>query len=148
MMVEVPAAALNAAAFAREVDFFSLGTNDLTQYVLAAERGNERVAALADGLDPAVLRLVAAVVEAAEEASIMVHVCGELAADADAVPVLVGLGVRELSVAPPLVPDVKERVRAISTGAARELAGRARELASADEVRGLVRRSVSGAGQA
>ncbi len=144
MMVEVPAAALTAAAFAAEVDFFSIGTNDLTQYVLAAERGNELVAGLADGLHPAVLRLIAEVTAAAEAAGTDVHVCGELAGDPDAVPLLVGLGVRELSVAPPFVPAVKDRVRATTAGEARDLAQRALELASAAAVRALARETVAG----
>ncbi len=147
MMVEVPAAALTATAFASEVDFFSLGTNDLTQYVLAAERGNEHVAGLADGLHPAVLRLVGEVAAAGEQGGAAVHVCGELAGDPDAVPLLLGLGVHELSVAPPLVPAVKERVRATSREEARVLAARALELATAAEVRALVRDELSVAGQ-
>jgi phosphocarrier protein FPr len=147
MMVEVPAAALTAAAFAREVDFFSLGTNDLTQYVLAAERGNEHVAGLADGLHPAVLRLIADVAAAGRAHGAAVHVCGELAADPVAVPLLVGLGVGELSVAPPLVPAVKERVRETSAEAAGGLATRALELAEAAEVRALVRSQLPVAAQ-
>jgi multiphosphoryl transfer protein len=137
-MIEVPAAALQADAFAAEVDFFSLGTNDLTQYTLAAERGNERLARLADGLDPAVLRLIALVCEAAERRGRRVGVCGELGSDPAAVPVLLGLGVRELSVAPPLVPRVKEAVRAVDLDAARELARSALEQESAAAVRALV----------
>jgi phosphoenolpyruvate-protein phosphotransferase len=138
LMVEVPAAALQADALAREADFFSLGTNDLTQYTLAAERGNERLAILADGLDPSVLRLVALVCDAGERRGRRVGVCGELASDPAAVPVLLGLGVRELSVAPPLVPRVKEAVRAVDLDAARDLARRALEQESAEAVRALV----------
>ena len=99
IMVEVPATALKAAAFVPHVDFFSIGTNDLTQYALAAERGNPAVAALADPLDPGVLRLVDAVCRAAGERA-LVAVCGEAAADPLAAALLVGLGVRELSVGP------------------------------------------------
>jgi phosphocarrier protein FPr len=137
-MIEVPAAALQADALAEEVDFFSLGTNDLTQYTLAAERGNERLAALADGLDPAVLRLISLVCEAGERRGRRVAVCGELGSDLTAVPILLGLGVRELSVAPPLVPRVKEAVRAVDLGAAQGIARRALEQESADAVRALV----------
>src|SRR6185295_10858596 len=105
-------AALKAAALAWYVDFFSIGTNDLTQYALAAERGNAAVAPLADGLDPGVLRLIDSVCRgAAGHAS--VAVCGELAADERAAALLVGLGVRELSVAPRAVPGIKEAVRAL-----------------------------------
>jgi phosphocarrier protein FPr len=138
VMVEVPSAALCARVLAREVDFLSLGTNDLAQYVLAAERGNARVAGLVDGLHPAVLRLVAMTVEGAEEEGRWVGVCGELAADPLATPVLVGLGVRELSMAPPAIPRVKRAVREIELAAARELAAAALAAGSAAEVRRLV----------
>jgi multiphosphoryl transfer protein len=134
IMVEVPAAALRARSLARHSAFFSLGTNDLTQYTLAADRGNDRVAPLADGLDPAVLRLVASTVAAGRP----VGVCGELGGDPAAVPILVGLGVRELSVSPPLVPGIKERVRGLTISAAADLARRALELESAQAVRALV----------
>jgi phosphocarrier protein FPr len=107
----VPALALKARAIASYVDFFSIGTNDLTQYTLAAERGNDAVAALADPLDPAVLRLIQMVCEAAGD-RLLVSVCGELAADPVAAPLLVGLGVRELSVSPAAVPLTKVAVRA------------------------------------
>jgi multiphosphoryl transfer protein len=138
IMVEVPAAALAAEAFAPEVDFFSIGTNDLTQYTLAAERGNERVAHLADPLHPAVLRLIQAVTEAAERHGKWVGVCGELASEPLAVPALVGLGVTELSVNPPAIPTVKEAVRRVDSGAAAALAREALRLSSADEVRALL----------
>jgi multiphosphoryl transfer protein len=110
IMVEVPAAALRAGTFAPHVDFLSIGTNDLTQYTLAAERGNAAVADLVDALDPAVLRLIGATVEGS--AGKLVAVCGELAADERATATLIGLGVRELSVAPPAVAAVKQAVRA------------------------------------
>jgi multiphosphoryl transfer protein len=138
IMVEVPAAALAAEAFAPEVDFFSIGTNDLVQYTMAAERGNDAVAGLADGLHPAVLRLIRAVVEAAEAYGKWVGVCGELGSDPLAVPVLVGLGVSELSVNPPAIPATKEAVRQVDAGAAAALADEALRLASADDVRALV----------
>ncbi|MEP9383047.1 phosphoenolpyruvate--protein phosphotransferase [Nocardioides sp. KR10-350] len=109
IMVEVPAAALKTASFAPHVDFLSIGTNDLTQYALAAERGNPAVAGIGDALDPGVLRLVHEVCHGAGDA--LVAVCGELAADPAAVPLLVALGVRELSAAPGAVPVVKEAVR-------------------------------------
>ncbi|MFI7601444.1 phosphoenolpyruvate--protein phosphotransferase [Actinoplanes sp. NPDC049681] len=124
IMVEVPAAALKAAALAPHVDFLSIGTNDLTQYALAAERGNPALATLADGLDPGVLRLIDAVCRGAGD-RVSVSVCGELAADETAVPLLAGLGVRELSVAPPLIPAVKEAVRATDRARAAAVAARA-----------------------
>jgi phosphoenolpyruvate-protein phosphotransferase/dihydroxyacetone kinase phosphotransfer subunit len=117
IMVEVPATALKAAAFVPHVDFFSIGTNDLTQYALAAERGNPALAALADPLDPGVLRLVDAVCRAAGE-RVLVAVCGESAADPVAAELLVGLGVRELSTAPPAVPGTKQAVRELDAAAA------------------------------
>ena len=138
IMVEVPSAALVAEAFAPEVDFFSIGTNDLTQYTLAAERGNEQVAGLADALHPSVLRLVYAVSEAAQPHGKWVGVCGELASEPLAVPLLVGLGVTELSVNPPAVPGIKEAVRQVDSSAATSLAREALRLGSAEEVRALL----------
>ncbi|PRY42065.1 phosphocarrier protein FPr [Geodermatophilus tzadiensis] len=142
VMVEVPAVALNIEAFLPHVDFLSIGTNDLTQYTLAAERGSPALAALADPLDPAVLRLVG---ETASRAAgrVPVSVCGEAAADPAAVPVLVGLGVRELSVAPSAVPTVKAAVRRLDSGACAELARRCLAAAGAAEVRALVRAAVA-----
>jgi phosphoenolpyruvate-protein kinase (PTS system EI component) len=138
IMVEVPAAALAAEAFAPEVDFFSIGTNDLVQYTMAAERGNDAVAGLADGLHPSVLRLIGAVADAAEAHGKWVGVCGELASDPLAVPILVGLGVSELSVNPPAIPGTKEAVRRLDAGAGADLAGEALRLASAEDVRALI----------
>jgi multiphosphoryl transfer protein len=143
IMVEVPAAALAAEAFAPEVDFFSIGTNDLVQYTMAAERGNDAVAGLADGLHPAVLRLIRGVAEAAEAQGKWVGVCGELGADLPAVPVLVGLGVSELSVNPPAIPATKEAVRQVDTGAAATLVDEALRLSSAADVRALVTREAA-----
>jgi phosphoenolpyruvate-protein phosphotransferase/dihydroxyacetone kinase phosphotransfer subunit len=137
IMVEVPAAALKAAALARYVDFFSIGTNDLTQYALAAERGNAAVAPLADGLDPGVLRLIDAVCRGAGS-QVSVSVCGELAADETAAAVLTGLGVRELSVAPRTVPAVKEAVRATSLHRTAVIAAEALDVADAAAVRALL----------
>jgi phosphoenolpyruvate-protein kinase (PTS system EI component) len=138
VMVEVPATALAAHAFAPEVDFFSIGTNDLAQYTMAAERGNDAVAPLADALHPSVLRLIGTVAEAAEAEGKWVGVCGELASEPIAVPALVGLGVSELSVNPPAIPATKEAVRQVDAAAARALVGDALGLASADEVRALL----------
>jgi hypothetical protein len=101
IMVECPSAALLAPRFAAECDFFSIGTNDLTQYTLAMDRGHPRLAPKVDGLHPAVLKLVALVVEAAAPRALPVSVCGGLAADPAAVPILVGLGIRKLSVPAP-----------------------------------------------
>ena len=137
MMVEVPAAALSIGSFLPYVDFVSIGTNDLTQYTLAAERGNASVAHLADALDPAVLRLVATVGRACAGHA-PVAVCGEVAADPVAVPVLIGLGVGELSVGPQSVPAVKRAVRELDTLDCADLAARALAAPTAAEVRTLV----------
>jgi multiphosphoryl transfer protein len=144
IMVEVPATALLAEAFVPHVDFFSLGTNDLAQYVLAAERGNADVAALADALHPAVLRLIDLTARAAAAGSRAVAVCGELAGDPAAVPVLLGLGVTELSLAPARIPAVKQLVRATDISAAQRLAADALAAESAAEVRRLVRSAAGG----
>jgi phosphocarrier protein FPr len=136
-MIEVPAAALKLEAFLPYVDFVSIGTNDLTQYAMAAERGNGAVAALSDPLDPGVLRLIDHVCRAAR-GRIDVAVCGEAASDELAVPVLAGLGVHELSVSPAAVPRVKAAVRQLDVGRCSTVASRALELADADDVRKLV----------
>jgi len=112
----VPAAALNADLLAAECDFFSIGTNDLIQYTLAVDRGNEGVAHLYDPLHPAVLALVAQSMRAARRAGIPVSICGEMATNPLAVPLLIGLGISELSGAPAAIPVVKEIIRALSSG--------------------------------
>jgi multiphosphoryl transfer protein len=122
VMVEVPAVALQADRFAAEVDFFSVGTNDLTQYTMAAERGNERLAGLLDGLRAPVLRLIADTARAAAAHGRWVGVCGELAGDPEAAVVLAGLGVRELSMAASRIAEVKEALRATTLAAARDAA--------------------------
>jgi phosphocarrier protein FPr len=137
IMVEVPAAALKAAAFGPHVDFLSIGTNDLTQYALAAERGNDDLAELADALDPGVLALIDSAGRIASE-DVLVAVCGELAGDEEATALLLGMGVRELSVAPASVARVKEAVRQVTIADARELAARALSAPDAATVRRLV----------
>jgi phosphocarrier protein FPr len=137
-MAEVPAFALRARAAVPLVDLISVGTNDLTQYTVAAERGNASVSALADGLDPAVLRLVAEITQAAAAAT-RVAVCGEMAADPAAAALLIGLGVRELSVNPRSVPEIKNAVRSLSIQRTQHLAGLALQRDSAASVRALLR---------
>ncbi len=138
IMLEIPSAALIAEKLAPLVDFFSVGTNDLTQYTLAAERGNAGVAALADPLHPAVLQLIDRAAQAAAAAGRSIAVCGEVAGDRMAVPLLIGLGVRELSMNPAAIPTAKQAVRATAASAARQLAREALELESAAAVRELL----------
>ena len=137
IMVEIPAAALTAERLAEHVDFFSVGTNDLTQYTMAAERGDERLAGLLAGPQPAVLRLVKATVEAAAARGRWVGVCGELAGDPAAAVLLAGLGVTELSMAPALVAEAKAALRAVDLADARAAADAALDAEDADEARRL-----------
>jgi phosphotransferase system enzyme I (PtsI) len=116
VMIEVPSAALTADTLARECDFLSMGTNDLTQYTLAVDRGNEHVAHLYDSLHPAVIALIDRSVRAAARAGISVSLCGEMAGNPLAVPLLVGLGIQEFSGTPSAIPVVKEIVRALDSG--------------------------------
>jgi phosphoenolpyruvate-protein phosphotransferase len=137
-MIETPAAALLAERVANEVEFLSIGTNDLTQYTLAMDRGHSELAHRIDGLHPAVLRLIATTVAAADKQSRFVAVCGGLASEPAAVPVLLGLGVHELSVVPTLVPQLKSLIRTLTLDACRSLAQRALTLDTAEAVRALV----------
>jgi phosphoenolpyruvate-protein phosphotransferase len=134
-MIETPAAALMASGLIREVDFLSIGSNDLTQYTLAMDRGHAALAGRTDALHPAVLKLVAAAAGAGAAAGKMVAVCGGVAADRLAVPLLLGLGVRELSVVPAAVPAIKRQIRSLRINDCRELALRCLDLASPGEVR-------------
>jgi len=138
IMVETPAAALLAKEFAAEVDFFSIGTNDLTQYTLAVDRGNTRIASLYDPLNPAVLRLLALTCDAALNAGIPVCICGESAADPKALPLLVGLGITKFSVLASRISSVKANIRALDAGKARELTQKALKLATAAEIHSLL----------
>jgi phosphocarrier protein FPr len=138
IMIEVPAAAVLADRFAEQVDFFSIGTNDLTQYTLAMDRGHPKLAPFVDALNPSVLRMIDLTVRGADKHGKWVGVCGGVAGDPQAVPILVGLGVKELSVSVPVIPAVKAQVRGLSYGACQELAQRALNADSAAEVRDLV----------
>jgi len=152
VMIEVPAAALTAESLAPHVDFFSIGTNDLTQYTLAAERGNADVASLADPLHPAVIRLIERTARAAFRAGRQVAVCGEVAGDPVAIPLLLGLGIGELSMAPARIAAAKQAVRATVVDSARRLAESALDAGSAAAVRrlcgGAADEPPGGAGQA
>jgi phosphotransferase system enzyme I (PtsI) len=142
MMVEVPSAALNAAHFAKEVSFFSIGTNDLTQYTLAVDRGNDRVAYLYDHLHPAVLSLIKKVIEDGHAHHIWVGVCGEMAGDLLAVPILLGLGIDELSTEPLSLLSVKQIIRGISMEEAERIAHEVLQFSTAREVRKFMREEV------
>uniref|UniRef100_A0A7C4L032 Phosphocarrier protein HPr n=1 Tax=Bellilinea caldifistulae TaxID=360411 RepID=A0A7C4L032_9CHLR len=135
IMVEIPSAAVLADALAPHVAFFSIGTNDLTQYTMAAERGNPQLNYLNDALHPAVLRLIGEVTAAAETHGKWVGVCGELAGDPLAVPILIGLGVRELSLNAAGIPRVKAVVRNLTTEQAKQAARQALACSNAQEVR-------------
>lgn len=144
VMIEVPAAAMIAEHLAQIVDFFAIGTNDLTQYTLAVDRANEHVAELYRPLHPAVLRLIDRVITAAHRAGITVSMCGEMAADPLGVPLLVGLGLREFSVHPAALPVVRRLVRAVSFREVRRIAHRALALATAKEVEEYLLEQLSG----
>ena len=134
-MVEVPAAALLAGELAPHVDFFSVGSNDLTQYTLAAERGNAQLGQLLAEPQPAVLRLIRATVEAARIHGRWVGVCGEMAGDPACALLLAGLGVDELSMAPRLIPAVKQALRGVDLERARSAAELATAATSAEAAR-------------
>ena len=138
IMIEVPSAALLADMFAQEVDFFSIGTNDLTQYTLATDRMHGTLSKKLDGLHPAVLRLIAQTVAGAHQYGKWVGVCGELGSDPTAVPVLVGLGVDELSVSVPAIPEVKAIIRELNYQQAQEIAKQSLQCRTPGEVRALV----------
>ncbi|MFN8487443.1 MAG: phosphoenolpyruvate--protein phosphotransferase [Caldilineaceae bacterium] len=134
IMIEVPSAVMQAAQLAREVDFFSIGTNDLTQYLLAADRGNAQVAGLVNALQPAVLHAIQQVVQAAHSAGIGVGLCGELASHVAALPLLLGLGLTELSMNAAVIPQVKARIRELNVAQAQMLVAECLALSSAAEV--------------
>jgi phosphotransferase system enzyme I (PtsI) len=138
-MIEVPAAALIAHHLAREVKFFSMGTNDLVQYTIAVDRGNERITNLYQPTHPAVIRLLAMAAEAAHENGIWIGVCGEMASEFHLTPLLLGLGIDELSVVTASVPRIKKAVQSLDLGECRELAARAREMSDPLEIENMCR---------
>ncbi|MBS1157460.1 MAG: phosphoenolpyruvate--protein phosphotransferase [Proteobacteria bacterium] len=138
IMVEVPSVAVMAEKFAQEADFFSIGTNDLTQYTLAMDRGHPRLAQIADALHPSVLNFIAMTSDGAHKHGKWVGVCGGMASDMIAVPLLIGLGIDELSVSVPSIPAIKAQVRKFSKKACIEMAQKALRLDTAKEVRALL----------
>jgi len=137
IMIEVPAAAILAEQFAQEVDFFSVGTNDLTQYTLAMDRGHPKLAPYVDALNPSVLTLIGMTAKAANKYGKWAGVCGGVAGDPQAVPLLIGLGVKELSVSVPVIPSVKAQVRRLNLSECQALAEKALQLPTAAHVRAL-----------
>jgi phosphotransferase system enzyme I (PtsI) len=137
-MVEIPSAAIAADLLAREVDFFSIGSNDLTQYTLAVDRTNERVATLFRPSNPAILRLLRSVVREGERTGIRVSLCGEMASERPYTLLLLGLGIRRFSVAPSTVPEVKRVVRSVTRRMAAEITGRALALSTPEDVDGYL----------
>lgn len=133
-MIEVPSAALLADWLAREVDFFSIGTNDLIQYTLAADRTNENVAYLYNASDPAVIRLIEQVVRAAERAGIPVNVCGEMSGEPMYAYLLIGLGLRQLSAPPHAIPEIKKLIRSITAAEARQDAQAVLQMETAQDI--------------
>jgi phosphotransferase system enzyme I (PtsI) len=143
VMIEVPAAAVAADLLAKEADFLSLGTNDLIQYALAVDRGNESVAPLYEPLHPAVLRMLAFAVRSGKSRGIPISICGEMAANPALAPLLVGLGLRELSMPPRSVSAVRAAIRGIDASLATRLAEEALDLGTAEEVQKRLRSNVS-----
>ncbi len=143
IMIEVPSAVVMADELAREVDFFSIGTNDLIQYTLAVDRMNEKIAYLYDPLHPAVIRLIDRVITAAHRNNIWVGMCGEMAGDLLSIPILLGLGLDEFSVSPLIIPKVKKLISSLRLSEARELARTVLGYSLADDIRTVSRKMVS-----
>ncbi|MGQ9534364.1 MAG: phosphoenolpyruvate--protein phosphotransferase [bacterium] len=142
IMMETPSAALMAPFLAQEVDFFSIGSNDLTQYTLAVDRGNEKVSQLFDHYHPAVLKLIKEITSAGHSANIWVGLCGELAGDPLAIPLLIGLGIDELSMSPSSIPRAKLVLRTLTIPQCQEIAQEALKFRTALEVRRFLNRIV------
>jgi phosphotransferase system enzyme I (PtsI) len=141
VMIEIPSAAVTADLLAREADFFSIGTNDLIQYLLAVDRTDARVSRLFEPLHPAVLRTLRGIIRAAARRGLPVSLCGEMAADPTILPLLIGLGLGDFSMSPAAIPVARSVVETLDAGAARRLAGRAMRLATASDIeRCLARR--------
>lgn len=134
IMIEIPSAAVMAKKFAKEVDFFSIGTNDLIQYIMAVDRGNDAVSQLYQEFHPAVLQTLEHIITAANESNIEVSMCGEMAADNLAIPVLIGMGLKSISVSPAAIHSLKRTIRAISYESASKLVTHCHTLNTSDEV--------------
>lgn len=139
IMIETPSAALTASTLARDTDFFSIGTNDLTQYTLAVDRGNELVSTLYSAADPAVLRLIRMVIQDAHKAQIDLSVCGETASEPEYVMLLLGMGVRTLSLTPPMIPEIKQVIRSVTLEECHKLARKVVGMNSERQISGYLR---------
>lgn len=137
IMVETPAAVICADDLAQRADFFSIGTNDLTQYLLAVDRGNRKIAPLYNSFHPAVIRSIRSVIQAGHRHGIRVGMCGEFAGNEDAVPLLLGFGLDEFSVSPSRIPEIRHLIRASRRDEAQTISERACQCVSAEEIRGL-----------
>jgi phosphotransferase system enzyme I (PtsI) len=143
IMIETPSSAIMADLLAKEVNFFSIGTNDLTQYTLAVDRTNDKVAKLYNQLSPAVLRLIKMTIDAAHSEGKWVGICGELAGNPLAVPILVGLGIDELSMAPNFIPKIKSIIRLLNYAEVKKIANETLSLSTAKEVEEFIKKSLN-----
>ena len=142
IMVEVPATVMMAEEFAREVDFFSIGTNDLIQYTLAADRSDPMVAKWHNPADPAIIRMISMVNDAARKHNVDVSVCGQMSSDPKCVPLLIGLGIRQISVSPHAIPELKEVIRALTIEKAESIAAYAKSQELARDVESFLNREL------
>jgi len=143
IMVEVPSVALQAKVFAREVDFFSIGTNDLIQYTVAVDRSNERIANLYSGAHPAVISLIREVIRAGRRQGVGVSLCGEMGGEPEFTMLLIGLGLRSISITPPAIPEVKKVIRSVTTEQCQKVARRVGSLESDREILNFLRGEAS-----
>ena len=139
IMIETPSAALTASTLARDVNFFSIGTNDLTQYTLAVDRGNELVSTLYSSVEPAVLRLIRTVIQDAYKGQIDISVCGEMASDPENIMLLLGMGVRTISIATPMIPEIKQIIRSVTIKDCNTLARKVISMNSERQISGYLR---------
>ena len=139
IMIETPSAALTASLLSADCDFFSIGTNDLIQYTLAVDRGNERVSSLYSAADPAILRLMRSIILEANKAKIHLSVCGEVASDPEYIMLLLGMGVRNLSLAPPMIPEIKQIIRSVTIEECNHIARHVSRMDSQRQIKNYLR---------
>jgi phosphotransferase system enzyme I (PtsI) len=139
IMIEVPSAALMANTYAKECDFFSIGTNDLIQYTLAVDRGNQKVASLYTGANPAVLALIRNVIRTGNRYNISVSLCGELGGDVEFTILLIGMGLRTLSITPPSIPEVKKVIRSVDIADCQKVARRVMSFENSQQILNYLR---------